>query len=102
MKNTIRVIIFYCLLVNCSSIKIYDLPQRQDFQVCNEENALLVSDYAIEKTGYKLETLHTKVTENDSLFFIYYYPKSLNRRGGDVNVKVSKKTCKVIDIVYSQ
>ena len=71
---------------------------NQDLQICNKENALLVSDSAIEKSGYTLETLSKEVTENDSLFFIYYYPKNTNRRGGDVDVKVSKETCKIVEV----
>lgn len=90
-------VILFCFIMNCLSYRIID-KRNQNLQICDIEHASKISDSTIVKKGYKLETLNKEITENDTLFQIYYYPKKTNRRGGDVDVKVSKKTCEVIEI----
>jgi hypothetical protein len=65
---------------------------------CSQEEILKITDTTIKKAGYKLETLNKEIIEKDTFFLIYYFSKNINRRGGDVDVKVSKQTCKIIEM----
>lgn len=94
-------LLLLCPLWGCYSVSTSVFAENRGGCPCIIDRAIETADLFIKKKGYKTDSLYKRITEKDTFFLIYYYPKR-ESRGGDVDVKVSKETCEIIEIMRYQ
>lgn len=70
--------------------------------ICNLDNAILISDKLIKKTGYKIEKMYRKVEDKQEYYLIHYHPTDSLMQGNSAEIKVDKNTCKIIGRKFYQ
>lgn len=87
-------VLIFMLLFSCTAGK--------EIASCDKETVTTISDKVVKKAGFKLSTLKREITENDSCFQISYSPIQSNVRGGEAEIKILKKGCRVIEKKFYQ
>jgi len=84
---------FFIIMIKCTS-------GLEIIKQCNEDNALIKAKKIFKKAGVKYDSLF--ISRNDSLYVINAFNKKIINWGSAGVIKISAKTCQVIEKKFYQ
>lgn len=83
------------IIVSCNITKPHT-------SMCDKDKAIELCDQIIKKRGYKIESLHRIVTEDNVSYIVHYQPNDTLIRGNEAKIIINKSNCMIKEKKFFQ